>query len=339
MLGKGVKRSQFDCSSSSSSETDDLADGSHKKRSCLEGKKFKNSTQLLNELTGIKSIKYELSEVKGPAHDRMFTVSLRFELDKQLMRFSVSANSARTARKLVSLKALNHVTNLSSYTEINSKLDDYYKRCVHHELHSLLNMNISVRSDSTLKNLPDGEALDDVRNELDSDTVVDLTNYDLLEFKLIVEQFPYLNSDKSLKILSTNNPLSILSHIASGTFEFADKKIDSNLRHTELKINKQRFYAKFLTDNNNNNNQVNVPSSTKGFEETENEFVFAGSGTNFRNARIDAAWLSLKHIFNIQPLNDRPKLLSKLNFFPYSNKKYYRKQLLIPGTLLLESAF
>lgn len=119
---------------------------------------LKNCIQLLHELTHIQPIKYETVSMEGPAHKPIFKYSLNFKINQRPVCFYVKANSIKSARKLVSLKALNYLVKLGSFFK-TGLLNEFYRRAVDYEIKSL-NIDRAVINDYSLENANLADAAD-----------------------------------------------------------------------------------------------------------------------------------------------------------------------------------
>jgi dsRNA-specific ribonuclease len=269
----------------------------------------KGVLQHLYEVKQIKNIKFEMVSSEGPANSPTFKFNLNFNLCEDVFTFDGEGNSKKLAKKVATIKALLYLIKLPT---LFSPLDgEYIKASVLLEIKA---SNIRFNIDEFMNNIVRPQE----RAEQESCSPAQ-------EASTKINKNPLLD-DKVKELMSTKNPLCLLSHLVpcnEFSFQLADESGQAHNKEFKIELKIRKSFIKrvlSLCDNNNNNNNNNTNSindyaifdfSSQLVTETDSDVIFHGMGKSKKIARYRSAHIALKTIYNINLFADG-KLLSLL---------------------------
>lgn len=287
-----------------------------KKIKKLRTQTFKNAVQLLNEIQQIKPLIFDFEAPPIGTPKPLFHCRAKFSLNSNEASFEATANSKKLAKTLVSIKAIDYLTNTARIFQ-SPTLVDYYRASIAIELKSL-NLNLE-------------EILDPSKNEPQPAVVPNTEQMEGLT--LINSPQPlsppnhsayYLlkNDQKTSEMIRCQNPITVLNYLIPNElktgFLYGDEsmlsdngncsiseepmnttpqvEIDSSKSFKVVfKVRKDLQSSRFTK-----NAAIIEPRESIFVKETDEEFLFTGYGPSKKKAKYKAALLALDCLFNIK---------------------------------------
>lgn len=286
-----------------------------KKIKKLRTQTFKNAVQLLNEIQQIKPLIFDFDAPPIGTPKPLFHCRVKFSLNSNETSFEATANSKKLAKTLVSIKAIDYLTNTARIFQ-SPTLVDYYRASIAIELKSL-NLNLE-------------EILDPSKNEPQPAVVPNTEQMEGLT--LINSPQPlsppnhsayYLlkNDQKTSEMIRCQNPITILNYLIPNElktgFLYGDESMMDNgncnisedpMNTTpQVEIDSSKSFKvvfkvrKDLQSSRFTKNAATIETRESIFvKETDEEFLFTGYGPSKKKAKYKAALLALDCLFNIK---------------------------------------